>query len=446
MKKYFPILLFSLLFLVSQGQTTFLGVPTAEIEKATNDHLDRWFPAVIDNENGGYYTNFEYTWKRSPDQTKMLVIEARDLWTSAKAAQLFPKNPVFKEAADHGYRFLTQKMWNKEKGGFNLYVEEENPKYQLIYGNTFALFALAEYAKINTSKEVLGWVEKTFDWIDSVAHDDELLGYHNLILSDELKEDTPENKEFILSQGWGEPDWKDQNTSIHLLEAFTTTFQVLPLPKVKTRLKEMLDIVSKTMTQPNGCLKLYFTNNWQPIDNSGKTRNEILEQQNNDHISFGHNIETAYLIIDASKTLFGAVDKESLAIAKKLTDHTLKYGFAPDYYGLYDRGYQFTKEDKIEIIKRSKEWWAQYEAWHTLALMSSYFPTEEKYSLAFRQMWKYIQNELIDPRYGGCYSHGIDESPNNSKVRKAYEWKCPYHDGRALMMVMSYSKLIRDDK
>jgi cellobiose epimerase len=431
---------FCLAFIVVQGQKTFLGVSVDEIEKATNNHLNRWFPTVVDNENGGYYTNFEYNWKRSSNQIKMLVTQARDLWTSAKAAQLYPENPVFKDAADHGYKFLIENMWNKEKGGYNLYVKEKNPRYQLIYGNSFALFALAEYARINPSKEVIGWVERTFDWIDSVAHDDKLLGYHTLILSEELKADIPGNRAFISQQGWGNPDWKDQNTSIHLLEAFTATWQVLPLIKVKGRLKEMLYLVSKTMVQPDSCLKLYFTNVWQPIDNSEKTRKEILKQQNYDHISFGHNIETAYLIIDASKALYGTVDNESLAIAKKLTDHTLKYGFAPNYYGLYDRGYQFDKVGKIEIIKKSKEWWAQFEAWHTLALMSSYFPYEKQYQVAFQQMWKYLQNELIDHKYGGCYNYGVDETPESKKAKKAYSWKCPYHDGRALMMVTGYTK------
>jgi cellobiose epimerase len=325
-------------------------------------------------------------------------------------------------------------------GGFNQFEGESKPRYQLIYGNSFALYALAEYSKIDSSKAVLQWVEKTFDWIDSVAHDDILLGYHTLVLSEELKTNTQANQDFVSRLGWGKPEWKDQNTSIHLLEAFTATYQVLPLPKVKARLKEMLDRVSKTMVQSNGSLKLYFTNDWKPIDHSGETRKSILEQQDEDHISFGHNIETAFLIIDASKTLNGIVDNESLSIAKKLTDHTLKYGFAPNYFGLYDRGYRFKDGSEIEIIRKSKEWWAQFEAWHTLAVMSSYFPGEQVYQKAFQQMWSYLQKELIDHKHGGCYNYGLDESPGSKTAMKAYEWKCPYHDGRALMQVLQYAK------
>jgi mannobiose 2-epimerase len=424
---------------MGKAQAKYLSIPKNEIEKATLNHLKTWYPAVIDTINGGFYTNFEFDWKRSKDQQKMLVTQARNVWTAAKATGILKENKVYRAAADHGYQFLTTQMWDKEQGGFKMYTTNHAP-YFFIYGNAFALFALAEYAKINPSQEVLAWVEKSFDWIDSVAHDDVLLGYHNIVPKEEMRDITPENKAKFNNMGWGNIEWKDQNTSIHLLEAFTTTYQVLPLPKVKTRLKEMLDLVSKTMAQPNGSLKLYFTNDWKPIDHSDSTRTYIIKNQAYDHISFGHNIETAYLIIDASKALYGDVDDESLTIAKRLTDHTLKYGFGPNYHGLYDRGYQFSKDGKVEIIQKSTEWWAQYEAWHTLALMNHYFPDEKQYAEAFEGIWKYIQTELIDPEHGGCYGSGLDLSPKSKRNRKAHAWKGPYHDGRALMKVWQYAK------
>jgi cellobiose epimerase len=426
-----------------KAQTTFLGVPAEEIEKAVQNHLTTWYPVIIDSVNGGFYTNFDYNWTRSKDQTKMVVTQARDVWMASRAAGVFGENEIYAKAAQHGFHFLTSKMWDQKNGGFQLYYLPENPEkvtpYKLIYGNAFALFALAEYAKINPSKEVLVWVEKTFDWIDSVAHDDKNGGYYNLILNDELKVNSPGNRAFIEKLGWGEPEWKDQNSSIHLLEAFTTTFQVLPIPKVEKRLKEMLELVSKTMVQPDGSLRLFFTKNWQYIDYSDSSRTFILKNQYFDHISFGHNIETAYLIIDAAQTLNGKIDPTTLSIAKKLTDYSLHFGFAANYYGIYDRGFQFEKGGKIEIIDRNKAWWSQFEAWHTLALMSQYFPEDVQYQIAFQQMWKYMQNEIFDHQYGGCYNYGLDESPRNKKDRKAHMWKCPYHDGRALMDVWEYA-------
>jgi mannobiose 2-epimerase len=152
--------LFALLFLLvysckSQQKNEFLGIPESEIETTVINHLNDWYPRVIDTINGGYFTNFEYNWERSTDQVKMIVTQARDLWTASKAAQLFPENEIYKKAADHGYQYLINKMWDNNEGGFHLTInpEEETDlkNHKLIYGNTFALFALAEYSKINSS-------------------------------------------------------------------------------------------------------------------------------------------------------------------------------------------------------------------------------------------------------------------------------------------------------
>ncbi|MDA3818336.1 MAG: AGE family epimerase/isomerase [Prolixibacteraceae bacterium] len=433
------LLLISNLLFGLHRENNYMNVAAHDIETTLHKHLNDWYPRIIDNENGGYYTNFENNWEKSDEQTKMLVTQARGLWTAAKAADIFPDNELYQSAAHHGYQFITTKMWDEKDGGFNLYYIKEGQKqlHKLLYANAFALFALAEYAKTEPSDELFLWLQKLFNWIDSAAHDDIYGGYYNLILSEEINENTPENKAYIEKLGWGNPKWKDQNTSIHLLEAFTTLHQVMPTPKVKERLSEMLVLVRDSMTQDNGSLKLYFTEDWQPIDHSDSTKKYILENQNIDHVSFGHNIETAYLIIDASKELYGEADNKTLTIAKKLTDHSLKYGFDKNYYGLYDRGYVFDEE--MEIINTHKTWWSQFEAWHTLALMHQYFPNNEKYKTAFGKMWTYINEELTDHEYGGFYNNGIDTSANEKKKRKAHIWKGPYHDGRALMKVRDYA-------
>ncbi|HKK82550.1 MAG TPA: AGE family epimerase/isomerase, partial [Prolixibacteraceae bacterium] len=398
-----------------EKEDSYLGVSVREIENTLQNHLNNWYPVIIDNENGGYYTNFEHNWYKSDEQTKMLVTQARGLWTAAKAANKYPNNQLYQSSARHGYQFITTKMWDKKDGGFLLYNQIENHKqlHKLLYANAFALFSIAEYAKTEPSKEVLKWLRRTFNWIDSTAHDDIYGGYYNIILDDEIKADNPKNKTYIKNLGWGNPEWKDQNTSIHLLEAFTTLHKVMPTPKVKERLLEMLVLVRDTMTRDNGSLKLYFTRNWHPIDHSDSTRKYILHNQNIDHVSFGHNIEIAYLIIDASKELYGQVDNKTLTVAKKLTNHSLKYGFDENYYGLYDRGYVF--DGKMEIINPQKTWWSQFEAWHTLALMHHYFPDNEEYKTAFSKMWTYINDELTDHEYGGFYNNGTDTSVNEKK-------------------------------
>jgi mannobiose 2-epimerase len=138
--------------------------------------------------------------------------------------------------------------------------------------------------------------------------------------------------------------------------------------------------------------------------------------------------------------LYDSPDSITLSVAGKLTGHTLKYGFDKDYYGLFDKGYRFGKEANVEVIDSTKVWWAQAEAWHTLALMSELYPDNQEYPDAFRKMWSYITQNIIDPEYGGWYNSGIDSHPLTIRERKAHAWKSCYHDGRAMMNVLEYAR------
>jgi mannobiose 2-epimerase len=422
----------------------YLGVPVSEIESELDQLMQLWYPRIVDEENGGYWTNFGPDWTRSEEQTKMLVTQARGLWTAARAARHYPDREVYRKAADAGYAFLTTKMWDAQNSGFYQYYPppqppEGMPGHKMSYGNAFALYALSEYAKINPQPEVLDWVRKSFNWLEERAHDPELMGYFNLIFDRPLSPTDTAQQRYGSSLGWGRPDWKDQNSSIHIMEALTTTYEVLPEPLVKDRLQEMLHLVRDTMTHPDGYLRLYFTRDWQPISHRDSSREYILDHLAVDHQSFGHDIETAYLIIDASQVLHGKVDPLTLEKAKLLTDHSLQYGFDENYYGLFDRGYRFLPDREMEIVNNHKVWWAQAEAWHTLALMSAYFPQDSVYPEAFRQMWTYIKQEMIDPEHGGWYNNGLDTDPGNKTRNKAHQWKGAYHNGRALIQVVEYA-------
>jgi mannobiose 2-epimerase len=449
------IILFSILiFLLSltgckkPATDQYLGVEVSEIENELNNLLQTWFPRIIDTVHGGYWTNFEYDWKLSKDQDKMLVTQARGLWTASRAASVFPDNEILRQAADHGYQFLTTQMWDNKLGGFNQYyfvdsARPANNAFKLTYGNAFALFALSEYAKINKDPAVLDWVRKTFNWLEDAAHDSIYLGYFSVVIPKSNLISTEASKAVtnnVRRANWGDPGGKDQNTSIHLMEALTVAYQVMPDELVKKRLAEMLSLVRDTMTGQDGSLRLFFNTHWKAISHKDSSRNYILRHLGMDHISFGHNIETAYLLVDAAEKLYGSPDSATLTVSKKLLDHTLKWGFDKDYYGLFDKGYLFKNTRQVEILDSSKVWWSQVEAWHALALFSSYYPEELTYQDAFRKMWNYIGKEMIDRQYGGWYNEGLDKNPKNKTDRKGHAWKGCYHNGRALMLVYTYAK------
>lgn len=426
----------------SESNSQFLGVPTSEIEEELETLIGLWYPRIVDTIQGGFLTNFEYDWSQSEQQPKMLVTQARGLWTAARMAQHFPDKKGLVEAAAHGYLFLTTEMWDAENGGFFLdwvpSSERTNPPaFHLTYANAFALYALAEYAKINPDPAVLAWVEKAFNWLEAKAYDTDKGGYFNLVFLDESLKGQALAGE--VNVGWGGGQWKGQNTSIHALEALMNVYQVLPTVAVKTRLAEMLRIVRDTFVRENGSLRLYYTNDWQPIDYSDSSRTFIQATLADDHVSFGHDIETAFLLLEAAEVLEGgAADPTTEEVAKKMIDHTLAHGFAADYQGLFDKGYYFKEASGIEVLDKKKTWWAQAEAWHALALFARDYPEESQYTEAFIGMWRYMKTYQIDPIHGGWYSNGIDEEPESKTARKAHPWKSAYHNGRALVRVIEY--------
>jgi mannobiose 2-epimerase len=151
-----------------------------------------------------------------------------------------------------------------------------------------------------------------------------------------------------------------------------------------------------------------------------------------DHVSFGHDIEAAYLMLEAAEALGLPVDGPTLTVARKMVDHTLARGWDTDRGGIYYEGYYF-RGDSFAVINRSKNWWVQAEGLNSLLQMSRLFPQDQKYEQAFRKQWDYIRTYMIDPEHGGWYENGLDNDPDAEKAPKAAIWKANYHNARALM-------------
>ncbi len=408
----------------------------AQIDSVLNIVLARWYPAVVDTINGGYYSTFTYDWQLAEEQPKTLLNHARTLWTVSKAYQFYSERALYKEVADHGYQYIITHLYDSLSGGFfsNFPAQKDKPKNS--YENAFAIYALAEYAKIDNNPTIKEHLTNTFNWFEEKAHDPKHLGYFHFVFEDN---DRAKRKSttFRQASGWGNADWKNQNTSIHILEAFTNLYQVNPSPLVKQRLEEIFLLVRDTMVKDKNHLALYFYPDWTPISHRDSSRQHILENKQFDHISFGHDIETAYLLLEASEVLYGEYDGTTLQIAKNLTDHSLQHGMDANNYGMFYEGYRFGEDQAIEIINDLKSWWVQAEAWHTCRLMQILYPKEEKYQQAGDALWNYILEQMLDQQYGGWYNGGLDTRPESKTRNKAHPWKNAYHNGRAMIQVLN---------
>ena len=407
--------------------------------------LPVWYPRVIDNEKGGYFSDFTYDWKPEGSQQKMIVTQARHVWSCAQL-KMFKKEDVYATYAKHGYAFLKDVMWDRVHGGFynlvernGIPVKEKDAGIILknAYGNAFGLYALATLYEATKEEEVLAFAKKVFLWLENNSYDPVYGGYYQFL--------TEEGK--AIKTGWGGVPPKDQNSSIHLMEAFTQLYAVWPDPLVKKRLSEMIYLIRDKMTHEKGYLQLFFANDFTPFSLRDSLPEVQQKRWNLDHVSYGHDIETAFLLMDASQKL---MDKEpedellkkehqkTLDIGKKMVNHGLKWGWDDKTAGVYDAGYYYKLNDSPGIIKDTKNWWAQSETLNTLWYFHQLYPNNPmNYQKLFVEQWDFIKKYLIDWENGDWYASSLDKDPQAKFGRKSNIWKGNYHTIRTLINVMN---------
>ncbi len=437
--KALKVILFSLLPMTLFAQKNKNAAECVQIAAAMDksiktELLNKWYPQCVDSVYGGFISTYTYDFKPTGPQDKFIVTQSRHVWSTAKAAELYPGKTYYLKCAANGFLFLRDVMWDKTYGGFyNLVTrdgkDKSNPAApKEAYGNAFAIYALSAYYHASHDTGALNLAKKAFLWLEKYSHDAVYKGYYQ-----HLKRDGSIVVRDAATPSTSDLGYKDQNSSIHLLEAFTELYGVWPDPLVKERLQEMLYLIRDKITTAKGYLTLFFTPGWMPVSFRDSSKASILKHKYLDHVSFGHDIETAYLMLEASHALGIKNDTTTLMAGKKMLDHALQNGWDKTIGGFYDEGYYFKNSDSITIIFDSKNWWAQAEGMNTLLLMSDYFPNDSMhYYDKFKQLWNYIQTYMIDHVNGDWYEEGLDKEPQRKTALKGHIWKGTYHNFRAL--------------
>jgi mannobiose 2-epimerase len=441
MKKYiFLSFLFfncSLIAQVKTGGTSSgerLQIANAIEKSIKTELLNKWYPRCVDSLYGGFITTFTYDFQPTGAQDKFIVTQSRHTWTTAKASELYPAQKYFLQCSRHGYKFLRDVMWDKTYGGFYSLVDRQgNAKNNSAaakdaYGNAFAIYALSAYYHASKDTGALNLVKKAFAWMEAHSHDPVYKGYYQ-----HLNRDGSHIIRTVSVPSTSDLGYKDQNSSIHLLEALTELYSIWPDALVRQRLEEMLYLIRDKITTPKGSLTLFFQPDWTPVSFRDSSRAVILQHRTLDHVSFGHDVETAYLMLESSHVLGLKNDSRTMVVAKRMVDHALRNGWDNIVGGFYDEGYYFKGGDTISIIRDTKNWWAQAEGMNTLLLMTDHFPNDPmNYFQKFQLLWNYIQTNLIDHQYGDWFEGGIDKEPEKRTALKGHIWKATYHQFRAM--------------
>ncbi len=427
------LLLATLVFACRSDVKEAASVPISladDIEQALRELvIDPWYPRILDEEYGGFLSDYDHRWQENGPHHKMIVTQARHTWTAATASEFLEDEGLI-EIADHGADFLESIMWDADQGGFYQMVNregqpigdhEEHGLIKTAYGNAFGIYGLAAHHRVTRSEASLSLAKKAFAWLETHSHDPEQGGYFQYLLAD----GTP------LPGGLENPA-KDQNSSIHLLEAFTELYLVWPDPLLKERIHELIVIIRDTITNAPGYMSLFFEADWTPTSYRDSATAVREAHYHHDHVSFGHDIETAYLLMEASEVIDADDDALTRQKATRMIDHTIEWGWDEEAGGFYDEGYYFA-DGTFDIIKNSKVWWAQVEGMNSLLIAADLYPEKDHYQQLFVKQWQYIDRHLLDKQHKGVYNMGLDMTPSSATSDKAGIWKGNYHTARSLM-------------
>ncbi len=405
----------------------------AEMDKTIRTELlNKWYPRCVDSLYGGFISTFTYDFLPTGSQDKMIVTQARHVWSNAIASKLYPDVAHYKDCAKHGFTFLQNVMWDKDNGGFYTLVDRKgnvkDGSEKTAYGNAFGIYASAAWYRASADTNALNLAKNCFWWLEKHCHDPVYKGYFQNLLPD----GTPIKRTAAIPST-SSTGYKDQNSSIHILEAFTELYTVWPDPLLRSRLQEMLILIRDVITSKKGNLILFLQPDWTPVSFRDSSDAVIQKHHNLDHVSFGHDVETAYLMMEASHVLELKNDTVTVTIAKRMVDHALRNGWDEKTGGFFDEAYYFKNKKEITITQNSKNWWAQAEGLNTLLLMADLFPNDPmRYFEKFKTMWQYIQTYLIDHVYGDFYAEGLDTRPDQKTALKGHIWKATYHQLRSL--------------
>jgi len=395
----------------------------AQVENALHtDVLNVWFPRSIDREHGGFHSHFARNWEPLPSDGKFSVFQGRMTWV---ASQVVLREPALKDQfipiVHQGVDFLGNVMWDTKNGGFFWGLDDKGqviPEFtdaKELYGIGFCIYGAAAAYQATGDPKALALAKDGFLWADKHAHDSSNGGYFEWLSRDGTPVIPVVPSGQVALHPIGPINYKSMNTHIHLLEAFTQLYEVWRDPTLRERLEELLAIVRDKVCIEPGVMNLYFTNSWQPIP---------------DHDSYGHDVETAYLMLETDEALHHKANEKTERMAKMLVDHALAYGWDEKYGGFFREGTTFGQpEDTF------KEWWVQAEGLNALLLMHERYGKQNGlYFQRFLEQWAFIQKHTIDSQFRGLYNlTKADGTPITQD--KGSIWKAAYHDGRAFWNV-----------
>jgi mannobiose 2-epimerase len=277
------------------------------------------------------------------------------------------------------------------------------------YGQAFVIFGFVEYARASGDMAALQHAISLHRTVEEQLHDDRG-GWREHGDADwsALADDDPRIQVPF-------PGRKSGDATVHWIEALAELYAESGDDRVRRSLTEALAVSTRFLFPPDPrqtcetCLP-----DW------------TLDPGSKNSVSYGHNVEFAWLMVRAQRVLGLEPSWEQFYA---YLDYTLRYGFDHRRGGLYTYGRHDQPADR-----RHKVWWVQSELVGALtdALVER---DEERYAHALAQTLTFVDRHLTDRR-DGVVVDSVQENGRRRVPKKAAHWKAGYHEVRAAVKLV----------
>ena len=379
---------------------------------------DWWVTHTIDHVHGGFFGEVDVRNNAISNSNKGIILNARILWFFSEAAlhtESAPNNAIYRDCATRAYHYIIQYFFDKDNGGVYWELDASgNPvnTRKQVYAQAFTIYALSAYYRMVRRREVLDNALRLFKLLESKAVDRKDEGYLEAFAQDW----SPIDDMRLSSVDLNYP--KSQNTHLHVLEAYTAFHNVHPVAEVKAALRYNIEIFDRFMiNRDNHHLRMFMDMQWKDYS-TGYT--------------YGHDIEAAWLIAKALESLNDpSYTATLLPTLLKVAEVTFNEAIAED--GRLLNAYSFESKS----IDASSMWWVQAEA--LVGFLFAYTETQDsKYLDAATGIWNFIKQHQIDRVNGEWFWLADNDQTDHKEHYKVGFWKCPYHNGRAMIEATRY--------
>jgi len=377
-------------------------------ENLTSCILPYWLK--LKDPRGGFYGEVAADGTVLYDAPRGVILNARIIWSFAAAYQALHETSYL-VAAVHARDYFLEHFCDHKYGGVYWSVDKDGERLDTkkqLYAQGFAIYGLSELYKVTRDDEVLKNAVNLYKVVETYFADKENGGY-----MEALARDFSPLEDMSLSAHDINAD-KTMNSHLHILEAYANLYQVWPDEELKGAVERLLDIIGTRVMAADGHLQLYFRRDWSVMPGG---------------VSYGHDIETSWLALECAFAL------KDLDVVNRVRPWALAMGRAGNEGLLADGSLRYEKLPD-GTFDDSRQWWVQAETVVGNLWLWKYHsdPLGTERALA---AWGYIRDHLVDDQAGEWWWAVLPDGSLDLSQPKAGFWKCPYHNTRMCLQVLS---------